>query len=385
MKKVILTLLIGILGVNPVPLYAYDPLTHQKMSEYAVNASALTTDSKILDNLGLPPLSANKTYPNSQFFSKQRAIVDLFRDGAEFEDSLFRPANHFFDPLTGKGLAIGTPSPDWAIDGTGDSSTIKFSYKAAREYLWQATANPLNNYAYRQKQFGLMFETLGHVIHHIQDMAQPQHVRNDTHCDVIPCYLLGIHNPSLYELVTKDDEKKSYLTYIGYDPVYSSADTATFNAPRKFWTTTVNSNSGMGIAEYTNRGFVSAGTNFDTLAYTQPALSSASAVPTDIATLCAEEVAAGYAACPAGLSGNMTMYSSTVTDSYRSAGTQVNPRTSTRSIYDQYLIDAGKGPVFSLNRFTFHAAQKLLIPHAVGYSAGLINTFFRDSISGSPA
>ncbi|MBL0037922.1 MAG: hypothetical protein IPP36_03950 [Nitrosomonadales bacterium] len=33
--------------------------------------------------------------------------------------------------------------------------------------------------------------------------------------------------------------------------------------------------------------------------------------------------------------------------------------------------------IFSLNRFNFHTAQSLLIPRAVGYSAGLINYFFR--------
>ena len=161
--------MVALFGLSS-PLRAYEVLTHEEMSEAAASSSVLATPGA-LSALGLtggmndPKL----TFPNSK--GSPKFVKDLFRDGANFEDNFPRPANHFFDPLTGKGLAIGTPSPDWAIDGTGDSSTIKFSFKAAREYLWQATANPLNSYAYRQKQFGLMFETLGHVIHHIQDMA----------------------------------------------------------------------------------------------------------------------------------------------------------------------------------------------------------------------
>jgi hypothetical protein len=123
---------------------------------------------------------------------------------------------------------------------------------------------------------------------------------------------------------------------------------------------------------------VSKGTNFDKSVFAQPALGSSTAVGTDIATLCGEDELMGYAACPPGLSGAMTMYSSIVTDNYRAAaGTRVNSRTSTQSIYDQDLKDAGKGQIFSLNRFNIHTAQSLLIPRAVGYSAGLINYFFR--------
>jgi hypothetical protein len=40
--------------------------------------------------------------------------------------------------------------------------------------------------------------------------------------------------------------------------------------------------------------------------------------------------------------------------------------------------------VFALNRFTFDAAHKFLIPRAVGYSAGLINYFFRGQLEITP-
>jgi len=36
-----------------------------------------------------------------------------------------------------------------------------------------------------------LFQNLGHVLHHVQDMAQPQHVRNDAHCDAPVCAVLA--------------------------------------------------------------------------------------------------------------------------------------------------------------------------------------------------
>ena len=105
-------MIVALLG-NSFAAYAYDPLTHSDMSKNAFDASGLKTDPKILESLGLPPLTMNKTYPNSYYFPDQRQIVELFQDGARFEDAFPRSINHFFNPLTGKG-SIGSPSPDWA-------------------------------------------------------------------------------------------------------------------------------------------------------------------------------------------------------------------------------------------------------------------------------
>jgi hypothetical protein len=72
-----------------------------------------------------------------------------------------------------------------------------------------------------------------------------------------------------------------------------------------------------------------------------------------------------------------------------------NLRAATYSIFDQDLAELGRqifvtntfgetelvgDKIFSVNRFNFDTMQKLLIPRAVGYSAGLINYFFRGDI-----
>jgi hypothetical protein len=386
MKKYLKSALAIALLSNSFSSYAYDPVTHQKISAQAFSASTLANDPMILDSMGLPPLATNPTFPNSVYFPEQKTINELFEDGAKFEDDFPRSINHFFNPLTGLGLFSGsTASPDWAIDGTGDYSSVKYSFDAARQYFYTALTDP-GSISYRQTQFGLMFRSLGQVIHHIQDMAQPQHVRGDAHCDILPCNLIGKYNPSLYEQYTKSVRN---LPYTGYDPVYSDADTTTFNVARKFWTTTVKDNSGKGIAEYTNRGFVSAGTNFkgsptNIQAYPnlpKPNGEGAGVITVDLsdpvqkANLDAEFPGNPL---PASWTGQIQFITTPVVDNYRSSTT--TPRTSTFSIFDADLTSANQPAAFALNRFNFKDAQDLLIPRAVGYSAGLINNFFRGKI-----
>lgn len=355
---------------------AYLPTTHEDLSENALNRSVLN-GTGLLTSLGLQEVLKDETlqgFPNSK--GARQSIKDLFRGGANFEDDFPRSLNHFFNPLNGSGLTFGIvtglPSPDWALEDHGDVNGQEFSYKHARQYFFDALTKPVK--AERDRNFGLTFQTLGQVIHHLQDMAQPQHVRNDPHCDAIfPCGLVGLHNPSLYEKYT--DDVRNNLPFGGYAPVYDDSNTSIFTIPRKLWRTSPEGQSdisrGMGIAEYTNRNFVSAGTNFDKPGlFPSPVFDPATKQEVDIKTLIPGT----------GLSGIVTFYGNIVQDTLRPGETRANPRASTESIFDQDLRAIGKDPVFSLNRFNFDQAHKFLIPRAVAYSAGLINYFFRGQI-----
>ena len=72
----------------------------------------------------------------------------------------------------------------------------------------------------------------------------------------------------------------------------------------------------------------------------------------------------------------MEFFATDVVDNLNPAASGVNARASTLSIFDQDLAPKGKR-LFALNRFNFNAAYPHLIPKAVGYSAGLIDYFFR--------
>src|SRR3990172_7872671 len=112
----------------------YEVETHKEISQKAVEASVLAKDPGLLPNLGLQPLSKKEKFPNSN--ADNQDIVNLFRDGANFEDNNKRPLNHFFDPARNMaltvGITLGETSPDWALEDNGNITEQTFSYRDAR-------------------------------------------------------------------------------------------------------------------------------------------------------------------------------------------------------------------------------------------------------------
>jgi len=370
---------------------SYEIETHADMSQAALQASALNqSSSKVLSDLGLEEsINVDRQFPDSN--GTQSSITQLFRTGARFEDSGIRPRNHFYNPLNNTPLTIpGIPllnftSPDWVLEDNGQITGVlgqNFSFADARGYLLKALT--LSSESDRQKNFGSTFQTLGQVVHHIQDMAQPQHVRNDPHWDQFS--LLGLNplfNPSSYEKWTDRDTVRGALPFSGYAPTYSAADRTTFNVARNFWHTPTADlgRVGKGLADFTNRSFVSAGTNFDRPGlFPTPDFNDVTSTSGEIQQLCA----GAQPACPnLSLTGTMFFFGNTVVDLYTGALAN-NPRASTLSVFDADLQKAGKPYIFTLNRFNFTAAHSFLIPRAVGYSAGMINYFFRGKVDYVP-
>src|SRR5262249_29413094 len=123
------------------------------------------------------------------------------------------------------------PSQPWILDGLGQDGCTSHPYGIAYSYdnsayfgrlvngapavgVKQAYLAALTspNAADRQQQAQQLFLSLGHVLHHLQDMAQPQHTRNDAHCDpgstiagLIGCPFYGLaYAPSSYEAYVAD-------------------------------------------------------------------------------------------------------------------------------------------------------------------------------------
>ncbi len=219
------------------------------------------------------------------------------------------------------------------------------------------------------------------VIHHIQDMSQPQHVRNDAHCDSPWCKLTGDYNPSYYEEYT-NNHRAEILDQYDCDS-YPRLDLKKFSKARDFW---INDNH-YGMAEYTNRNFVSQGSNFHRsydgdgyvanprYAYPDPQNGGLGNV---ITTASASELPAQVA-----LSGDIWFLGTSVVDNY-TGKVDFNERTSSVSLWDDHLevhFWYGSGwyqfAYASYNHLNFKAAYPYLIPRAIAYSAGLIDYFFR--------
>lgn len=93
--------------------------------------------------------------------------------GSMEEDAHPRYLNHFFNPKTGLGLddkgLPGLPTTVWAMNQSNFTSI-------GGDYSENAI---LNNY--ENNNFERAFQGIGHMLHLIQDMAVPAHVRNDAH------------------------------------------------------------------------------------------------------------------------------------------------------------------------------------------------------------
>ena len=76
------------------------------------------------------------------------------------------------------------------------------------------------------------------------------------------------------------------------------------------------------------------------------------------------------------VSGTVTLYTRNVVDAL-TGETIPDVPLSSRSVWDQHLQNAGQPENFTLNRFNYDAMADILLPRAVGYSAGFLDTFFR--------
>lgn len=394
----------------PMGATAYQMSTHYDMAREAVNRSVLVQDTAFPTVIGL---RGSDEFPsffgvnsseaaeagNGCLHATHYQIPRLIACGAQFEDEGARSLQHFYDPVSLRGLTYGmleyTNSPLWAVEPTTDIDNQTESFRDARNHYFTAltlsvpTGSPAENKKNRDMYWGRFFQSLGQVIHHLQDMTQPQHVRNDQHLShPIP----GVYNPSLYERYTRDNQGRlaQLMSAATMVPVYGPGGSAEFRVPLDFW----KNSAGSGIAEFTNRNFLSAGTNFkifqgQQVAVTQyPKPAPGPLNPESIAVEAIEPAMPQWVLdyCE-GLDCSLTFY--------RTSEDIQNLRASTRSIFDQYLElrpvqypgqEGNPSPygdpyevdrIFTLNRYNFEAGYGELLPRAVAFSAGMINYFFR--------
>jgi hypothetical protein len=351
---------------------AYELRTHRAMTEAALSRSILAAGH--LKRMGLSKSLSDKSQRFPSSAGALMRIDELIGEGSELEDTLqlTRVFHHFFNPANNAPLTVGAElgfvSPDWALEERGELTSLhagdqRFSFRDARHYLYHALTQ--RRPADRDVNWGLVFQSVGHIVHHIQDMAQPQHARNDAHCGP---YCANAYPASAYELWTEGNRVGLPLDPLlaGYD-VNTERYKAVFDHPRAFWHThgPAQLGSGRGMAEFANRNFVSAGTMFRP-EFPSPQFDITKSVDIDV-----KHLMPGTS-----LSGTVRFFANEVRDEYLNAAS-VNAAGLSESIFDAVLSQAGKQPVFSLNRYNFKAAHGYLLPRAVAHSTGLINYFFR--------
>ena len=317
------------------------------------------------------------------------------------DPDLTRPLNLFFDPVNDRPLsklagwvALGERAPHWALGSTDPFTAPNtadterqnhFTVFDAREAMYRALtgmnkagskaigvggvepSSAEDKEAMRKAYWATTFRALGDVVHLIQDMAQPQHTRNDAHagaCGAVAQEIFTGHE-SAYELRVDSralgavpnnnlDYDSGYprVLFNEYAAYFSTRHLDAFAARR-------------GIADYSNREFLSVGTNIGSYRYSSPS-NNRDDYQTELISD-HKGVVASY-------------LTRTVTDNRRPEAT-AGVKMAHESLFKAFLDPGDNFPVdpyeYTMNNDIYDAQANLLIPRAVAYSAGLIDYFFR--------
>jgi hypothetical protein len=321
-----------------------------------------------------------------------------------------RVLSHFYDPISAKGLnsagvELGLPAPAWAI-GVAPSNLFStyeedtgrinhFTIYDAREALYRALTGQAKAgqvvapaQADRKAYWATTFRALGDVVHLIQDMAQPQHTRNERHAGLGPYALqpAGFGHKSVFEAYVEaravgasgfdyamTPDNKLPVNIISLRPLRTDG----YPIPRydrysDYFSTAPSTGiaAGTGMADYSNRGFFTAGKNFNDKTYPLPSRNAA-----DYQVVAVQPVA--WNGTPINSVAPVYLYKGTVPDSVSPQLTASGVPLTTVSVWDEFLLARHARPTLSLNYMNYDAAADLLLPRAVAYSAGLIDYFFR--------
>lgn len=328
-------------------------------------------------------------------------------DGPPIEARLF---NHFFDPVNNAPLNVGgfplfgaEKATDWVtgmVDAYADPTVPEpgrdnhFSLLDALESMYRALAgrrssgpvvdeekigpnNEPGTEAIRKSYWATTFRTLGDALHIVQDLAQPQHTRNDTHA------FDGNLNKKAYEAYINtralgEDIKcfngakvpSAGLSYGGYPEVR-------FDRYKYFFSTdpvTGDVMNGTGIADYSNRSFFSAGSNVENTDYNQPPTAN---FPQGYAV---DPVIKADPCLPESIKYTpKVVYRGDVADTLHPGQSEQQVALTAKGEWTGIFNDTEfyEQQAYGLARINYDEMAKLLIPRAVSYGAGLIDYFFR--------
>jgi len=278
------------------------------------------------------------------------AWIDRIGQGAVDQDFLGRVVHHFHDPTR-----------SWASAGLFHlfESSVLYQQDAAFVAMWPAARESyrdallLDDDTQRRAAFVKTLESVGQIIHLVQDAGAPSHTRNDQHLLEDRLHVWVDAHRALIEEYGSIPFTGSLLSPTGDSaaplPIAYAIDSTTGDRPPPAVATSD------GLAEYSNLHFLSD----DSLLRSYPHPSK------DDLGRCV------YSTSP----GNSRNYQCFDT----AAGEQDYP-VATETALQDYIIPGSVEGWEALDDFVLsHYARKLL-PRTVGYSTAVIDYFFRGSI-----
>lgn len=405
-------------------------------------------------------------------------ILGVWTDGDDRDQDpygrLFRAFRHFYDPLLDRASdhqslcatygcvksinwALGRTSPlNPSSDADDTSRRDHFTWQDARNNFWwaltlkrtasgMASADAQVSSQERLHRWATTINNLGHVIHLLQDTAQPQHVRNDLHGPPLTTLVypaegaadgafeaftdyrvigsdanassLSLGNPLRRMDDTLPTENSLPTIRLGQANYYpGGGGYVQFSTPVKFFTTRhietgsddASVRNRRGLADISNRSFFTAGT-LPGFRECQP-VGASGCVPTsgptyplppnDLTTSGYTEVSVPSGLRVHGRVVHLAEYAYPISDPVAPNYDQ-SVRTLqayggkaplvTKGIWHDLLQDhpdlipqylESTGYLITYNNMRYTA--DVLVPRAVGYSAGLIDFFFRGRLEVTP-
>ncbi len=382
MKLIKTLLLLTLIFIGSVSIcYSLETDIHEDLNEYIARntLNGFSINDYLINTLGIEN-GVDESYNAHQ-------IWWWIRNGGLFEDipiwyMLYRRSvNHFHNPITdqgfsgiwGTGILSGLSSIQWSqhqltIQDPGGF----YSWHDVREYYYLALTD--NNKTLRDTNYADMFRGLGQLMHLVQDLSVPEHARDDGHYR--PAYeawmkksdnvsgLRNVHVSSDNGEINIDGAILTPSSMIYFDsavigepnplaavPVANLFDTNQYNGTNP----DITLQADVGLSEYTNANFLSSDTMLNgTFAY--PSLAGTSEFEENSRTYLAK----------LGMSGGGN-------------GDSVNHIAATKWTY-KYLPSNLKHLGLKLDKKVYKDYALKLVPRAVGYSAELLNYFFRGNI-----
>ncbi len=345
-----------LLAGTALPAFAYEPETHGRISEVAVDRSSL--DRILKDQFGLTQ--------GTEFVASRDAVRNSVRQwialGANQEDvPSSRAVNHFHNPLQPwreAGGLLGQSSIYWQQNPSqGPGGT--WSWAVARRRFFEFLT--LSGKGEREAALSDTARALGQVMHMVQDATSPPHTRDDPHLihDGYEARVEELRQTNLTrfeQLLTAPSlfPSPSIFTPTGDPqapvPIARLIDSDTYQGTVGSYTT----GGQIGLAEYSNGGYVSDDTIF--LDFPLPRRAS---------------LAEGFLDPPLGTPGSR-QYFPKVAD-----GDTVGHFVAEGTLFERLRFRGQFLGGFILDDRVYEDYAARLLPRAVGYGAGLLDYFLR--------
>jgi len=368
-------------------LQAFETDTHKLINRRVakLDFNGFSFDNYLRDELGLVLGTDEYVQLNLR---TNRTIVSLLEDGGEYEDNppsfsigiCPRSANHFHNPITDSGFS-GIWDIGWLCGGESSISWSQkssatqipggwYSWHDARDYFYFALTDTAK--LERESFYGATFRSLGQLMHLVQDLSVPEHARNDGHYlrayeQWVAINSVGsdpLININAIEPIAFDKNLLGNNNPLAAVPFANLFDTNTYTGSNPETTKTIVDPQDqsplpqtVGLSEYTNANFISPDTAFTEFSY--PSLQ------------------------------HVERYYDPISNRHYLKSGTTTPGDTVEHLAAESLLyrwretffpgDTGYLPL-ELDPGCYKDYAEKLIPRAIGYSANLMEYFFRGKI-----